>query len=83
MLKNVLSKKRKNNPDNKAWVWYENIISNLSGFAQVYRFFDRLESVKNPEMTFRQQMDTFLKRFPQYNIKKGKKICHSKIKTCL
>ena len=70
---NTRKKRKTNNPDNKAWVWYENIISNLSGFTQVYRFFDRLDTVKKPEITFRQQMDAFLKRFPQYNTKKGKK----------
>jgi hypothetical protein len=68
-----MKKKRTNNPDNKAWLWYENIISNLSGFKQVYRFFDRVESLKIPGMTFRQNMDAFLEKYPQYNIKKGKR----------
>jgi hypothetical protein len=65
--------KRKSNPDNKAWAWYENIIHNLSGSLQIYRFFDRLASVEEKGMTFRQQMDAFLKKYPQYNIKKDNK----------
>ena len=57
----------------KAWEYYENIISNLSGWVQVYRFIDRLESTKNAGMTFVQNMEAFLLKYPQYNQKKGKK----------
>lgn len=57
----------------KAWEYYENIISNLSGWVQVYRFIDRLESTKAAGMTFVQNMEAFLLKYPQYNQKKGKK----------
>lgn len=57
----------------KAWEYYENIISNLSGWVQVYRFIDRLESTKTAGMTFVKNMEAFLLKYPQYNQKKGKK----------
>lgn len=57
----------------KAWEYYENIISNLSGWVQVYRFIDRLELTKIAGMTFVQNMEAFLLKYPQYNQKKGKK----------